>query len=131
MKTTTEQINPYEYVYDNDQVIAINANALLSFMSFCDMVIQREPNIGALLVYPKNVNEIKDAEGNLIKVDIDWEEHNPNSFFFTASDEAGGVPIMTDVALRANQLLYGLTKIHEENINKGIAKKNEERVFES
>ena len=65
--TETTKVNPYEYVYDNDQVIAINANALLSFMSFCDMVIQREPNIGALLVYPKNVNEIKDAEGNLIK----------------------------------------------------------------
>ena len=129
--TETTKVNPYEYVYDNDQVIAINANALLSFMSFCDMVIQREPNIGALLVYPKNVNEIKDAEGNLIKVDIDWAEHTPNSFFLTASEESGGVPILTDLALRGNQLLYGLTKIHEENINKGIAKKNEERLFES
>lgn len=129
MKETTK-VNPYEYVYDNDQVIAINANALLSFMSFCDMVIQREPNMGALLVYPKKTEEVKDDKGNLVKVNIDWEEHNPNSFFFTASDEDGGVPIMTDVALRANQLLYGLTKIHEENINKGVAKKNEERVFE-
>lgn len=130
MKETTK-VNPYEYVYDNDQVIAINANALLSFMSFCDMVIQREPNMGALLVYPKSVDEVKDAEGNLIKVEIGWAEHTPNSFFLTASEEAGGVPILTDLALRGNQLLYGLTKIHEENINKGIAKKNEERVFES
>lgn len=129
--TETTKVNPYEYVYDNDQVIAINANALLSFMSFCEMVIQREPNIGALLVYPKRTEEVKDDKGNLVKVNIDWAEHTPNSFFLTASEESGGVPILTDLALRGNQLLYGLTKIHEENINKGIAKKNEERVFES
>ena len=129
--TETTKVNPYEYVYDNDQVIAINANALLSFMSFCDMVIQREPNIGALLVYPKKTEEVKDDKGTLVKVNIDWAEHTPNSFFLTASEESGGVPILTELALRGNQLLYGLTKIHEENINKGIAKKNEERVFES
>ena len=104
--TEKTKVNPYEYVYDNEQVIAINANALLSFMSFCDMVIQREPNMGALLVYPKNVNEIKDAEGNLIKVDIDWAEHTPNSFFLTASEESGGVPLLTDCFKRKSTFIW-------------------------
>jgi hypothetical protein len=127
-----EKVNPYEFIYEKEQVIGINANALLSFMSFLEMVIDKEPNIGALLVYPKAVKEIKDDKDELLKVDIEWKEHNPNSFFFTASEETGAVPIMTDMALRANQLLYGLTKIHEENINKGIAKKQDDKgVFKA
>lgn len=118
-----EKVNPYDYTYEDADVTAINSNALLSIMSFLEMVIDREPGIGALLVYPKKVNELKGEDGELLKVYIEWEEHSPNSFFFTASDNDGGVPMMTELALRANQLLYGLTKIHEDNINRGAAKK--------
>ena len=86
------------------------------------------------MVYPKKVEEIKDDKGNLQKVDIEWAEHTPNSFFMTAVDQEGALPIMTSVALKANQLLYSLTKLHEQNINKGYAKKVEEiddkKVFE-
>lgn len=131
----TEQVNPYEYAYDKDQIIPINANALINFMVFLEEVIEREPKMGALLVYPEKVDKITDKEGKLIKTDIEWKEHTQDSFFFTAADDNGGVPMMTSTALKANQFLYALTQIHQDNINKKIAKKrtevNEDRVFES
>lgn len=133
----TEQINPYEYGYESDQVISLNAGALIQIMGFLEQVIEKEPSIAALRVYPKKVDEIKDADGNLIKVNIDWAEHNANSFFFTAAEQLGAVPVMTEIALKANQFLFALTKIHQDNINKGVAKKLEdldgerERAFKS
>jgi hypothetical protein len=127
-------VNPFDYVYDNNHLTGINSNAILSIMSFLHMVIDKEPKIGALLVYPKKVEEIKDDKGELQKVSIEWAEHTPNSFFLTAVESEGSVPIITDLALRAEQLLYGLTQIHQDNINKGVAKKqediNDKKVFE-
>lgn len=131
MSEKKQIVNPMEYVYDNDHVTGVNSNALLSMMVFLQEVIEKEPNIGALMVYPKKVDEIKDDKGELIKVSIEWEEHNPNSFFFTAFEQDGFVPVMTDTCMKANQLLYGLTKIHEDNINRGVAKKQDDKkVFE-
>lgn len=131
----TEQVNPYEYGYEADQVITLNAQAIISIMGFLEQIIEKEPSIAALRVYPKNVNEIKDKDGNLMKVETDWAEHTANSFFFTAAEDRGAVPIMTEIALKANQFLFALTKIHQDNINKGIAKKlgqvDEESIFKS
>jgi hypothetical protein len=121
-----ELVNPYEYSYEQDQLISINANAVTVIMQFLQQVIEKEPSVGALRVYPKKVDEIKDEDGNLLKVTIDWAEHTANSFFFTAAEENGAVPITTEISLKANQLLFALTQIHQDNINKGIAKKSEE-----
>lgn len=121
-----EQINPYDYSYDTDQLIGISGNGLLSFMSFLEQVIEKEPKVAALLVYPGQTTEIKDEKGNLLKAEIEWKDHNADSFFFTAAEASGGVPIMTEVAMKASQLLRAFTLIHQENINNKIAKKQTE-----
>jgi len=126
MTQEKEIVNKYDYIYDKDQVIAINGNALLSFMTFLEQVVEKEPKIAALRVYPKETSEIRDEKGELVKVEVNWEEHNPNSFFFTAADNNGGVPIMTEIALKAEQLLHAFTLIHQENINNKIAKKQQD-----
>jgi len=126
-------VNPFDYIYEEDQVTMINGNALLSFMAYLEQVIATQPKIGALLQYPEKVEKITDENGELLKVDIEWADHNKNSFFFTAVDNGGSVPIMTDISLKGHQLLFGLYQIHQENINKGIAKlqtdKDAETVF--
>lgn len=126
----TEQVNPYDYTYDKDQVISLNAGALLSFMSFLEEVIDSQPKVAALKSWPKQVTEIRDDNKKLLKVDIDWEDHNPDSFFFTAADNNGGVNICTHLDMKAQQLLFALTQIHQDNINKKIAKKIEDREAE-
>jgi hypothetical protein len=126
-----EVTNPYEYTYDKDQLIGINAMGLLSMMGFLEQVIEKEPKIAALLVYPGQTTEIKDDKGNLVKVEIDWKDHNADSFFFTAADKDGGIPIMTEIAMKASQLLRAFTLLHQENINNNIAKKVETRNDES
>ena len=125
-----EVVNPYNYSYDKDQVISLNANAILSFMSFLEEVIEKEPKVAALTVYPGQTTEIKDDEGKLVKVEIDWKDHNSDSFFFTAADNNGGVPIMTQTAMKASQLLRAFTLLHQDNINRKIAKKVEDRKTE-
>lgn len=127
MKEETQQVDPYSYTYEKDQVISLNAQALLSFMSFLEEVIDNQPKIAALKSWPKQVTEIRDDSKKLLKVDIDWEEHNPDSFFFTAAADNGGVPICTHIDMKAQQLLFALTQIHQDNINKKIAIKVEDR----
>lgn len=131
MKEEQEIINPFDYSYDKDQLVGINANGILSLMSFLEQVIEKEPKVAALLVYPGQTTEIKDDEGKLVKVEVDWKDHNADSFFFTAADTDGGVPIMTELAMKASQLLRAFTLIHQENINNKIAKKNEDRASEN
>ena len=133
MQEEKEVANPFEYIYDKDQLVGIDGNGILSLMSFLEQVIEKEPKVAALLVYPGQTTEIKDEEGKLVKVEVDWKDHNADSFFFTAADERGGVPIMTELAMKASQLLRAFTLIHQENINRKIAKKqtqrDDEKVF--
>jgi len=133
--TEKEIISPYDYTYDQDQLIGINGNGLLSFMSFLEQVIEKEPKFAALKVYPSETAEIRDESGNLLKVEVNWQDHNADSFFFTAADEKGGVPIATEIALKAQQLLRAFTLLHQDNINNHIATKvetkNDENVFKA
>lgn len=133
MKQNNKIVEPMSYTYDQDSVTTINSNAILSIMSFLTQVIEKEPKVGVLLQYPEAVEKVNDDKGGLLQVKIKWENHNANSFFFTGVDEDGAVPMLTDTAFKANQILYSLTKLHEQNINNGIAKlqteKNAEDVF--
>lgn len=122
-ESKNEMVNPLDYVYDDDQVVGINGNALLSIMNLLYQVVEEQPKVATLLQYPKSVNEMRDEKGELLKVDIQWEDHTPNSFFFTAADDNGGVPVMTELAFKSQQIIYGLSKMHEKNINSNIAKK--------
>lgn len=120
MKEEKITVDPFSYGYEQDQLTTINANSILNFMAFLEQVIATQPKLGALLQYPGKVDEVKDKDGNLIKVDIDWKDHTKDSFFYTAASESGGVSIMTDISLKAHQLLYGLSQLHQSNINNKI-----------
>lgn len=126
MKEEKITVDPFSYGYEQDQVTAINANSILNVMSFLEQVIATQPKMGALLQYPRKVDEVKDKDGNLIKVNVDWQDHTKDSFFYTAADINGAVPIMTDLSLKAHQLLYAYSQIHQSNINNKIAKKIED-----
>jgi len=126
MKEEKEIVNPYEFAYDQDQLVGINGNSILSLMGLLEQIIDTQPKIGALMQYPEKSEKVFDDNGNLIKVDIEWKEHNKDSFFYTAAAENGGVLIVTDIALKCQQALYGLTQLHQSNINNKIAKKIEE-----
>jgi len=123
MTEEKEQMNPYDYAYEKDQVWMIDATACLMMIDFMNEVIESQPNIGALLVYPKTTEEIKDKEGKVVGVNIEWADHNANSFFTTASQENGSVPFMTALAYKAEQIKQSLGLIHAQNIQKGVAKK--------
>lgn len=122
MNEEKQTVDPYKFGYDDDQNWIIPAKAGLMMIDFMNEVVASQPNIGALLVYPKKVEEIKDEQGNIIFTDIEWEEHNASSFFATASQQNGAVPFMTSIAFKAEQLKQSLGLIHAENIKKGIAK---------
>lgn len=123
MTEEKQQINPYDYSYEQDSNWIIPAHSGLMLIDFMNEVIASQPNLGALLVYPKTTEEIKDKEGKVIGVNIDWEDHNADSFFTTASQENGAVPFMTSLAFKAEQVKQSLGHIHLENIKRGVAKK--------
>lgn len=118
-----EQINPYDYTYEKDQVWMIDATACLMMIDFMNEVVASQPNMGALLVYPKKTDIVTDKDGKVIDVNVEWEEHNANSFFLSASKENGAVPFMTSLAYKAEQIKHALGLIHADNIKKNIAKK--------
>jgi hypothetical protein len=123
---TDKEIDPFDYGYTKDQVSMINSYSLLGVIDFCQKVIDSQPTVAALLVYPEKTDIQKDEDGNTTLVDVEWKEHNASSFFSTASLKGGGVPIMTSLALMAEQIKHALGLIHIENIRIGAAKKSSE-----
>lgn len=121
----------YKYGYKPSQEVLVPADFILGIINFCERVEDSQPQLGALLTYPKSVKEIKDDDGNLLKVDIDWEEHTYNSFFNTAFDKNGGQPIVTDLSMFALQTKNALLEIHKENIKNGVAIKLEKEDGDS
>lgn len=133
-----KQVDPYKYGYDKDSNWIIPAEAGLMEIDFMNEIVASQPNVGALMMYPKSTEEIKDEDGNLVYVKITWAEHTPTSFFNTASmggivikedgteEVLGGIPFMTSLAYKAEQLKHSLTAIHLDNINRGVAKPLEE-----
>lgn len=114
-----------EYLYKPGQEILIDASFLRNVVFFCQRVIESQPKLAALLTYPKEVQEVKDTDGILTRVDIVWEEHNKKSFNNTAFESNGAVPIVTDLSMVALQTQNALLAYHLDNINNGIAVKKE------
>lgn len=110
--------------YKQGQEILISAEFLVGVVAFCRKVQESQPQIGALLQYPRDVKVIKSKEDErVLRVDIDWENHSKESFANTSFSENGGVPIVTDLAMHAIQIENVLVDVHLDNINNGIAVK--------
>src|SRR6187402_3242297 len=114
--------NPFEeYGYKKNQEIFVDAEFILGVLNFCQRVQASQPKVAALMQYPKKVNEVRDKNGDLLRVDIEWEDHTAKSFANTAFTESGGVPIVPDLAMYAVQIQETLLKLHLDNINNGVA----------
>jgi len=118
-----EEINSYDYGYEKDQVVMLNAIGLLAMIDLLNEVVATQPRLFSPLMYAEKTEEIKDDKGNVIAVNTDWKEHNPNSFFMSAVQENGAVPGLTPIAFKCEQMRFALESIHKQNIEKGIAKK--------
>lgn len=110
-----------QYGYKPGQEVLVPADFLLGIINFCERVEASQPQLAALLTYPKNVKEIKNDKGDVVKVDIEWVEHSPNSFFNTGFDSNGAVPIVTDLAMYALQTKNALLEMHKKNIENKVA----------
>lgn len=114
--------------YTKGQQLTVGADFIIGVVNFCRRVIDSQPNIAALTQYPKKVNEIRDEKGELVRVDIEWENHTKQSFANTAFSENGGVSIVPDLAVYAYQIENALLDMHIKNINDGVAKSVEELI---
>jgi hypothetical protein len=115
------QINPFDFGYNNDQVVMIPANNLLSLMYFATKVKEKQPEIGVLYEYPDTVENKRDEQGNLIESNVTWKEYaaeEANVFFANVNRP---IRISTELSVLADQVLFSLGAIHEKNINAGVA----------
>lgn len=128
-----ENIDYFAYRYDPAQNIEINGEAVLMISQFLAEVIQKETEVFSSFVYSKDVKEIKDSSGKIIKVEYDWQEHNKDSFMMSAVDDNGSQLGLTSIGVKASQILSALLGVHAQNINSGLAKVKTElddkRVF--
>tara|TARA_R110000782_G_scaffold201763_1_gene290382 strand:+ start:221 stop:634 length:414 start_codon:yes stop_codon:yes gene_type:complete len=126
MQEEKEQVNPYEYGYSKDQVVMLNGQGLMAMMDLLNEVVETQPRVFAPLTYAESTEEVRAENGDVLMVKTNWKEHTPQSFFLTAAQDNGGVPGMTALGLKATQMLHALTSIHEDNINRNVAKKYED-----
>jgi hypothetical protein len=116
------QINPLDYGYTDDQSILIPANHLLSLMFFAQKVKESQPELFLPYEFPKEVNNTYDKEGVLTDSDVEWKEYEGKEaevFFKNVNKPVRGA---TELSLLADQVLFAMGTIHEQNINNGVAK---------
>ena len=119
--TMTENINPFEYQYKPNDTVEIPANALLNIMHFLSKVIEDQPRQAVPYSYAEEVKIKKGDNGEVLAVDTVWTPY-PNVEAFLRTIE-NPVPIATEITILAEQIFYKLNLIHNENIEKGVAKK--------
>jgi hypothetical protein len=121
MNTEKNQINPFEYTYPPNTMVEIPAAALLNILFFCEKVIESQPTKAVPYVYPTNVKEKKDKEGNLLSVDVEWKPFPTVEPFLNTINNP--IRIATEVTIISEQVSYSFMNLHMQNIEKGIAKK--------
>jgi len=89
-------------------------------------VVNKETSVFASYQYPTNLVEIKDDNGKLIKVEYELKDHTQESFMMTAVSDNGAFAGLSPLGVKAAQVLNGLIWVHQDNIKKGIAKKQEQ-----
>lgn len=118
-----EKINLFDYEYSPNQTVEIPANNLLNILYFCKKVIDSQVTLGIPYVYPNDVSLKRDKDGGLESVEVDWKAFSEldRKAFFNSMDSV--VPFATEVSVLAEQVSYAYGRLHQENIDKGFAKK--------
>ena len=111
-----EELNPFEYLYKPNDVVEIPANALLNIMHFCTQVIESQPNLAVPYVYAEDVVKHKDGS-----VSTKWAHFDKLEHFLQTIETP--IPVATKLTIQAEQVFYAFNKLHQENIEKGIASK--------
>lgn len=111
-----EELNPFEYLYKPNDVVEIPANALLNVMHFCTQVLENEPNMAVPYVYADETKKHKDGS-----VSTKWEHFEKLEHFLQTIENP--IPVATRLAIQAEQVFYAFSRLHQENIEKGIANK--------
>lgn len=134
MNKEKEPIDYFGNIYDLGQKIEVDGNGVLLIAKFLTEIIEKETNFFVGFTFPEKVREIKDVDGNLKQVAFDWKEHTKDSFLATAASDDGGQLGLTQIGIKASQILSALLWTHEQNILAGKAKKretvDEQRAFE-
>lgn len=121
-----EPIDHFAHVYDLGQKIEVEGNILMLIARFMAEVVQKETAVFASFTYPDKLVEVKDDNGKVIRVDYELKEHTKDSFMLTAANDTGAQLGLTDVGVKASQILSALLYTHEKNIEAGLAKKQEQ-----
>lgn len=121
-----EEIDYFGHVYENGQSVEIEGNVLMLIAQFLTEVIQKETDYFAGFSYASEAHEVKDSEGNLMRVDSEWKDHTKESFLLTAANTNGAKLGLTSTGVKASQILSGILHLHKNNIKNNIAKKQEE-----
>ncbi len=130
-----QETNSSSYVYETGQKIEFEGNIMLLIANLLSEVVNNETSMFASHEYPINLVEVKNKDGKVIRVDYELKEHTQESFMMTAANDNGAFVGLTPLGVKAAQILSGLIWTHEQNVEKGIAKKqeilDEQRAFES
>lgn len=127
MTQEKQEVDYFGYVYDDGQPVQLEGNVLLLIAKFMTEVIQKETEVFAPFTYALNSQEIKDENGNLVRVEAEYKEHSKTSFMLTATSDDGAQLGLTHLGVKASQILSGLLHVHEKNINNKTAKKVEDK----
>lgn len=124
------QNNPFEYEYSPNHTTEVPSNVLLNLLMYFAKVKASQPSMGILYTYPNSTNVIKDNEGNVVKVDVEWEMYKENESGAYFANIENPQPIATELAILSDQLTYAISSLHQDNIEKGEAKKRGELTKE-
>lgn len=130
MNKEQEKIDLFEYEYSPNHMTEIPSNNLLNILYFCKKVIDSQVTLGIPYVYPNDVSLKRDKDGGLESVAVDWKAYSEldRKAFFNSMDSV--VPFATEVCVLAEQVSFAYSRLHQENIEKGLAKKRVELTKE-
>ena len=118
-----EKINVFDYEYPSNHLVEIPSNNLLNIMYFCEKVVASQPQIAVPYCYPGNVELKKDKDGGLLQANVEWNPYKEEdkAAFFASMENA--IPVATELSVLAEQIHFAYGRLHQENIEKGIAKR--------
>lgn len=123
-------IDLFEYEYSPNHMTEIPSNNLLNILYFCKKVIDSQVTLGVPYTYPNDVTLKRNSEGGLESLEIDWKAYGEDDrkVFFDSMNTA--IPFATEVSILAEQVSFAYSRLHQENIEKGVAKKRVELTKE-
>lgn len=118
-----ETIDLFDYEYSPNHVTEIPSNNLLNILYFCKKVIDSQVTLGVPYTYPNDVTLKRNSDGGLESLEVDWKAYGEDDrkVFFDSMHTA--IPFATEVSILAEQVSFAYSRLHQENIDKGVAKK--------